>query len=420
MVNPSRDHSSKEILQMHRTVTFGLALCALAALSRPAQAQIRLIGITGNQEANPANDETLYEINTTTAATTRLFQTSHVPDSDSIGYNPVDGLLYHTSGSSSYRDTPGQNGYRDNQYMEKINLDTQQMTGVFNANPPVEPDTSIALEFGLPAPFPNWVLPDHPRTDEESDAETGDLVGPGEYDSIREMAWSSTENLFYVSSGRGVYKMTPDGQSTFVGKPSLEGGDIKGLEFVDIGGQSTLVVGSKETGILYQLDTTTGDQVGDPVQVSVDGTPTMRILGLATHPVTGVLYGLLEPPGGDALIDRQLVTIDPATGNAQLIGTLLNTGSAASADAAFAGIAFVGFRTLGGDFDHNGKVDGADFLLWQRGLGTTYTAGDLATFKANFGQGSAVAAASGVPEPTAAVLACLAVGAALGRRRRSF
>jgi hypothetical protein len=404
---------------MHRTAKFALGLCALVALSAPARAQIRLIAITGNQEFNPANDETLYEINTTTAAATRLFQTSHVPDSDAIGYNPVDGLLYHTSGSSSYRDTPGENGYRDNQYMEKINLDTQQMTGVFNANPPVEPDTSIALEFGLPAPFPNWVLPDHPRTDEESDTETGDLVGPGEYDSIREMAWSSTENLFYVSSGRGLYKMTPDGQSTFVGKPSLEGGDIKGLEFVDIGGQSTLVVGSKETGILYHLDPTTGDQVGDPVQVSLDGTPTMRILGLATHPVTGVLYGMLEPPGGDPILDRQLVTIDPTTGNAQLIGTLLNTGDPNSADAAFAGLAFVGFRTLGGDFNSDGKVDGADFLVWQRGLGSTYTAADLATWKANYGQGSAIGAASAVPEPAAAVMACLALGAAMSLRRRS-
>jgi hypothetical protein len=75
--------------------------------------------------------------------------------------------------------------------------------------------------------------------------------------------------------------------------------------------------------------------------------------------------------------------------------------------------------SLGGDFNHDGKVDGADFVVWQRGLGTTYTSADLATWKANYGQGSAVGAAAAVPEPAAAVLACLAVGAALSWRRRS-
>jgi hypothetical protein len=400
---------------MSRTLTLALALLAVGAFASLAQAQIRLIGITGNQEANPANDETLYEIDISNAATTRLFQATHIPDSDTIGYNPVDGLLYHMSGSSTYRDNPGQNGYRDNHYMEKINLATQQFTAIFNANPPVTPDTSVALEFGLPAPFPDWVLPDHPRTDEENDPAIGDLVGEDEYDSSREMAWSATENLFYIATGRGLYKMTTTGDSTFVGSPSLEPGDMKGLEFVDVGGQTRLLTGSKETGLLYQLDPATAQEIGDPVQVMVADVPTQRILGLTVHPTTNVLYGILEPPGGDPVLDRQLATINPTTGAATVIGTLNNV-TGGTADAAFASIAFVGF-TAGSpsDVDNDGDVDGNDYLLIQRGIGGDFDAADIAAWKTNFSGGAGVAA---VPEPTALGLACAALGAVLAARRR--
>ncbi len=72
---------------------------------------------------------------------------------------------------------------------------------------------------------------------------------------------------------------------------------------------------------------------------------------------------------------------------------------------------------LGGDFNHDNKVDGADFLVWQNTLGD---AASLATWKANFGMSSAAAAASAVPEP--ASLGMLAFAGVLGlaaRKRRS-
>jgi hypothetical protein len=403
---------------MRRTLMLALAMLSVGVFSPAARAQIRLIGITGNQETNAANDETLYEINITNAATTRLFQTTHVPDTDSIGYNPVDGLLYHISGSSTYRDTPGQNGYRDNHYMEKINLATQTLTGVFNANPPEVPDMSVALEFGLPAPFPDWVLPDHPRRDDEDDPAIGDLVGPDEYDSAREMAWSATENLFYLATGRGFYTMTPAGDSTFVGQASVEGDNMKGLEFVQVGAQTKLLAGSKETGELFEIDTATGDVIGDPIQVTVNSEPTQRILALATHPSTGVLYGIVEPAGPEVepIFDRQLVTIDPTTGVANLIGVLANAPDPLNADAAFASLAFVGFSAGNpSDVDDDGDVDGNDFLLIQRGLGGTFDAGDIAAWRANFGQMGVISA---VPEPAAMGLVCLAWGAAVAIRRR--
>ena len=60
-------------------------------------------------------------------------------------------------------------------------------------------------------------------------------------------------------------------------------------------------------------------------------------------------------------------------------------------------------ETLPGDFDDSGTVDGTDFLVWQRDLGT---AEELAIWQANYGQPalSAQAAAVAVPEPTGIVL----------------
>jgi hypothetical protein len=73
---------------------------------------------------------------------------------------------------------------------------------------------------------------------------------------------------------------------------------------------------------------------------------------------------------------------------------------------------------LPGDFNNSGKVDGADFLLWQRNFGQPgYDAASLAAWKANFGSGAAVAAAGAVPEPAAFALIAMA-GAALAASRR--
>lgn len=74
-------------------------------------------------------------------------------------------------------------------------------------------------------------------------------------------------------------------------------------------------------------------------------------------------------------------------------------------------------ETLPGDFDGNGSVDGADFLVWQRDLGT---APELATWEQNYGVGglSAPSALSAVPEPGTCLSAMMAMaGYALHRRR---
>ncbi|RIK81662.1 MAG: hypothetical protein DCC67_08025 [Planctomycetota bacterium] len=70
-----------------------------------------------------------------------------------------------------------------------------------------------------------------------------------------------------------------------------------------------------------------------------------------------------------------------------------------------------------GDFDSDGDVDGADFLVGQReGFNTL----SLADWKAHFGETDAVASAAGVPEPAALVMALVAAAACRmsGRPRR--
>jgi hypothetical protein len=86
---------------------------------------------------------------------------------------------------------------------------------------------------------------------------------------------------------------------------------------------------------------------------------------------------------------------------------------------------------LDADFNDDNIVNGADFLIWQRGFGTgtnngtgdadgngVVDAADLAAWKSTFGSAPVVAAVGAVPEPAAASLCLLAAaGVAFGRRR---
>ncbi len=63
---------------------------------------------------------------------------------------------------------------------------------------------------------------------------------------------------------------------------------------------------------------------------------------------------------------------------------------------------------LPGDFDLDEDVDGADFLTWQRGFGTTYNSDDLDDWQGNYGTTpNAIASSTSVPEPSTRVLCCL-------------
>jgi hypothetical protein len=76
---------------------------------------------------------------------------------------------------------------------------------------------------------------------------------------------------------------------------------------------------------------------------------------------------------------------------------------------------------LVGDFNNDRRVDGADFLLWQRGGSPVpRSASDLALWRSHFGESVAVTAAlARVPEPAAATLLMVAATGALALTRRA-
>ncbi len=76
-----------------------------------------------------------------------------------------------------------------------------------------------------------------------------------------------------------------------------------------------------------------------------------------------------------------------------------------------------------GDYNHNGTVDAADYVVWRKGLGTIYTQSDYNVWRANFGQttGSGVGTitTAAVPEPTTLAMVIIGAFAMCSRRRRA-
>jgi autotransporter-associated beta strand protein len=75
---------------------------------------------------------------------------------------------------------------------------------------------------------------------------------------------------------------------------------------------------------------------------------------------------------------------------------------------------------LPGDYNSNGTVDGPDYVVWRKGLGTTFTQLDYDVWRANFGQsvgpGASLGAAT-VPEPAAFTVLGISAGLFLLKRR---
>jgi hypothetical protein len=85
-----------------------------------------------------------------------------------------------------------------------------------------------------------------------------------------------------------------------------------------------------------------------------------------------------------------------------------------------------------GDFNNNGVVDAADYVVWRNTLGSTtelaadadgslnITAADLMRWTANFGSTvPGVGTSAGVPEPATALLVMLGLSSLVAVRRRA-
>jgi hypothetical protein len=367
-----------------------LILSVFSATLSPAQ-EWKLIGITGQQSDRTLDgaggflhpDNTLYEINVTNGTITKLFRTTWVPDSHAIGYNPVTGLLFHSGGGAAREDDPTLTGhdqggppipglaFQDNYYLEAINLATQQPTPIFNANPCPNPDSTLPC-FGLPAPRPAWALPAQRRNSTQT-ASSFRQEGPDEYSGLRGMAWSAQEKLFYVSDSDGIFKLTATGESTFLAQPSFPIDDAfdlaKAIAFVVT---TNLLVGHRDgaidpddplnsqDGYLMHINPDTGEVIG---QIRVrypegGGAPVGSfggLLGLSQNPATGLLYGLRKTDGNFA---RELVTINPQTGQTKLVANLKMH---------IAGIAFMQATDAEIHIDSITQAGGAVTLDWSGG-----------------------------------------------------
>jgi hypothetical protein len=76
---------------------------------------------------------------------------------------------------------------------------------------------------------------------------------------------------------------------------------------------------------------------------------------------------------------------------------------------------------LPGDYNNDGNVNAADYVIWRKGLGTIYTQSDYDVWRAHFGQtagsGAGATVNSAVPEPTTLILLVTGMTAICTRRR---
>jgi hypothetical protein len=80
---------------------------------------------------------------------------------------------------------------------------------------------------------------------------------------------------------------------------------------------------------------------------------------------------------------------------------------------------------LPGDFNHDNVVDGADYVAWRNGVGTTYIPYDYEIWRAHFGQtassgatlGTSSAGGRTVPEPKTSMIVLAGLFSAFAGRR---
>ena len=88
----------------------------------------------------------------------------------------------------------------------------------------------------------------------------------------------------------------------------------------------TMVEGRSDTvgGSLFAVNLSTGS-ASFIAPIRLNGDAPLGVTGLAAHPTSGVIYGITSPLSRSNPLS--LVTINPATGDARLIGPLRRTGS---------------------------------------------------------------------------------------------
>lgn len=230
----------------------------------------QLVGVTSDDAVTP---ESLFRLDTTNASATFVMALGHGLDGETIAFNPANRLIYHASGIAQVG---------GGHYWESIDGATWTIV--------------TSTQF------------------------TGPNVGPNENNAM--VYFPATARFLVADWNNTFFDTTLGGVATRLGAIPAPGGNLKGLAFA--GG--ILRGAETDTNSLHQLDPATGLLLST-VPVTLGGTAVNGMNGLATHPVTGVLWAVLRTSN-----QNYLGTVNPETGIATSVGQLPDE---------FAGIAFM-------------------------------------------------------------------------------
>jgi uncharacterized membrane protein len=137
---------------------------------------------------------------------------------------------------------------------------------------------------------------------------------------------------------------------------------------------------------------------------------------------SGQITGLYQDSGGAThgfvLTGNNYTTVDPPGATFTQISGINNAGQLAGYfDDATGRHGFIATPMPNADFNGNGTVDAADYVIWRKGLGTTYMQKDYDVWRAHFGKtaGSGASLPSAgplpavIPEPFAFALVTMGV-----------
>jgi T5SS/PEP-CTERM-associated repeat protein len=225
--------------------------------------------------------------------------------------------------------------------------------------------------------------------------------------------WLNQGELSIGLDGTAVLEMRNGGVTAATGTVRIgPSGTVKGTGAVSGTGVTLLVEGIAAPGTSPGTLTVEGNY-----QQSSTGTLEIELASATSYDVLDItgqatLGGTLEISLLDGFTPSPADTFNFLTA-AALSGAFsninVNSPSGGSFDVDFTptGLSLSNYQPeeLPGDFNEDGSVDAADYVVWRKGLGTIYTPSDFGLWRANFGRTSgAGSSAFQVPEPAGMAL----------------
>ncbi len=209
---------------------------------------------------------------------------------------------------------------------------------------------------------------------------------------------------------------------------------VYGLEHETAGQQwdEPSVTFAQAPGLTSDNDSTTRGRVDTqllPLGQFTTGSKNEGDVVTFTNPALTAYLNLLayrtdQPPSIITLLLERQSTSSIQTLFASKEASQLATGFAAAAGSYAPRLILDASPALPGDFNHDGNVDLADFVVWRNGLNSIFTENDYVIWRANFGatlgSGSGQVLSNAVPEPASALLILLSVACAICRQRQIY